>query len=674
MQVHPRNTTPQSLETRSIISAIAVAATLFSLYLLSMPRIVALEDDGLFILSAYFNGVPHPPGYPLHSILSRLAMEIPIGTVTERIHALSGLLAALTCALLVRILMLLKTSLPIAILVSLSFGASQTLWSQAIIAEVYTLNVFLFSILLYLSLRIYQANDEQCLSQLRWLALCYGLAISNHWPLIVLSSPGLFLLLIHRWKLICTQLPVLITLLCLGLSPYLYLYWNSQTNPAISFLGPIDNLREFFYYVLRQNYSQIDASPSAGYLDKINFLWFYLKQLTGEFSLIGFALGVWGAVGLYRNAGYRLLSAICLIIVGNSLLLIALLNFDFDRLMVLAFRVYPLISFLVFSLLIALGLQQLAQIRNHFRTQRLLPTVAAMAILILTLAGSAKVNLRSDYNWTREYASAVFERIEDKGIVFLSGDIQVGVLSFYHLLEQERSDLDLYNPYGLFYANRLFPHDAEPQQRAREINHLINTTRRPIYSDTSFIQGPPKQDLWLIQQYFPGKPDDTMQQQQADSDSIFAATLVNHPDASDAWTNEHQRRLKAGYARSIVTDLARLRANDNSESSLELQQQKLTLLNSLFDNFSVGVAILDQINRLHTPAPLKVPEVLARTLELQQGDEIKSEQATLWLNVAIHLQRMGKHKEAQTMLDKAVSVWRHPQNTAASQFQTAANI
>ena len=44
------------------LQAGAVALALLALYAATSPRTVALEDDGLFILSSYFLGVEHPPG------------------------------------------------------------------------------------------------------------------------------------------------------------------------------------------------------------------------------------------------------------------------------------------------------------------------------------------------------------------------------------------------------------------------------------------------------------------------------------------------------------------------------------------------------------------------------------------------------------------------------------
>ena len=49
--------------------AAGVAAALFALYALTAPRTVALEDDGLFVLSSYFLGIEHPPGFPLFTLI-----------------------------------------------------------------------------------------------------------------------------------------------------------------------------------------------------------------------------------------------------------------------------------------------------------------------------------------------------------------------------------------------------------------------------------------------------------------------------------------------------------------------------------------------------------------------------------------------------------------------------
>ena len=124
------------------LHAAFVAASLFVLYAATSPSSIALEDDGLFVLSSYFLGIEHPPGYPLFTILGSLATLVPIGSVAYRVHLLSALFGALSCAALwLCARQLLQKGWP-AYLAAFGLGFSRTFWSQAIIAEVYTLNTF----------------------------------------------------------------------------------------------------------------------------------------------------------------------------------------------------------------------------------------------------------------------------------------------------------------------------------------------------------------------------------------------------------------------------------------------------------------------------------------------------------------------------------------------------
>ena len=72
-----------------------VAVVLFALYAATSPRTVLLEDDGLFILSSYFLGVEHPPGYPLYTLIGHLFSKLPFGSVAYRVHLASAFFGAL---------------------------------------------------------------------------------------------------------------------------------------------------------------------------------------------------------------------------------------------------------------------------------------------------------------------------------------------------------------------------------------------------------------------------------------------------------------------------------------------------------------------------------------------------------------------------------------------------
>ena len=164
-------------------------ARCFALYALTAPRTVGLEDDGLFVLSSYFLGIEHPPGYPLFTLIGHLFSLLPVGSVAYRVHLASALFGALSGA------RGLAVRAPAGrwrgsrrTLAAFALGLSPVFWSQSIIAEVYTLNTFFF---LVLGLARAAARP----GALPWIALVFGLSLSNHWPLMLLVAPAFAVLL-----------------------------------------------------------------------------------------------------------------------------------------------------------------------------------------------------------------------------------------------------------------------------------------------------------------------------------------------------------------------------------------------------------------------------------------------------------------------------------------------
>ncbi|MGH8248183.1 MAG: protein O-mannosyl-transferase family, partial [Gammaproteobacteria bacterium] len=185
------NTVPDRI-TDSVIHVGIVFALVLANYLLSTPATVMLDDDGYFILAAYFNGVAHEPGYPLYTVLAHIATWLPFGTVAWRVHALSGLFGALACACLWLLAYRLIQDKLYAHIAAFAFAFSRTFWSQSIIAEVYSLNVLLFFLLLLLCVAHTQSSGTGGdRGRPERLAFLYGLSLTNHWPLMILSTPAL---------------------------------------------------------------------------------------------------------------------------------------------------------------------------------------------------------------------------------------------------------------------------------------------------------------------------------------------------------------------------------------------------------------------------------------------------------------------------------------------------
>src|SRR3954464_13989867 len=117
------------------LEAGVIALVLVCLYAIAAPRSVALEDDGLFILSSYFLGIEHPPGYPLFTLIGHVFSGLPFGRVAYRVHLASAPFGALSCGMLWMCARALSLGRLPAYLAAFALVMSPVFWSQAIIAR-----------------------------------------------------------------------------------------------------------------------------------------------------------------------------------------------------------------------------------------------------------------------------------------------------------------------------------------------------------------------------------------------------------------------------------------------------------------------------------------------------------------------------------------------------------
>ena len=77
------------------IVAAVEAAISFAVYVWSAAPNVTLLDSGEMIVAAQQFGVPHPPGYPLWTLLNWLLLFLPLGNAAHKVALFSGVCAGL---------------------------------------------------------------------------------------------------------------------------------------------------------------------------------------------------------------------------------------------------------------------------------------------------------------------------------------------------------------------------------------------------------------------------------------------------------------------------------------------------------------------------------------------------------------------------------------------------
>jgi hypothetical protein len=118
------------------------------------PSVPTLFDDSLeFPLVAYRLAIAHPTGYPLYTLLAKLFTLGPWHNVAWAVNLLSAVAGALAVALAFLVARQLTRRRWPALLGAAALAVSPVFWSQAAVAEVYTLNTVFVAGLLWLALR-----------------------------------------------------------------------------------------------------------------------------------------------------------------------------------------------------------------------------------------------------------------------------------------------------------------------------------------------------------------------------------------------------------------------------------------------------------------------------------------------------------------------------------------
>ncbi len=467
-----------------------VALVLLVLYAASAPRTVGLEDDSLFVLSSYFLGIEHPPGYPLFTLIGHLFTWLPVGSVAYRVHLASALFGALSCAaawLCARGLGLGRFP---AYLAAFALGGSPVFWSQSIIAEVYTLNTFFFLVLMLLGLRA--EKDPRALP---WMALVFGLSLSNHYPLMLLAAPAFAVLLWPLRAEIARRFGLLAVLVIAGLLPYVWMVRRSWMALPISFDGELETIAEILFFISRAGYAQVDHSVTAGWLDRTRYVGFVGGQLFVQFALVGALAAAAGFAAQWRVLGRRVAAFLTVAFLMSSVGLALLLGFDYDVFRKHIFHVYPLPAYAVCALWLGLGCAWLAE---RYALGRAQAAAAGGALLALMLAVGAYANLRADHEWAARYAQTVLKLLPKDAVVFAQGDADLAPMAYFHMVENWRPDITLYQPNGLILGNRLFhPLRTRPAESERIIADMIARQADPVVFMLDPYAGNASRDRWL---------------------------------------------------------------------------------------------------------------------------------------------------------------------------------
>ena len=375
-----------------------------AVYLSTLAPEVTLEFSGLLSTSAMYAGVAHPPGYPVWTLYSWLFVKLlPCSNIAWRVAVGSAMAAALACGLVALMVsragtLLLETTpafagrktkeqkllrLVCGYAAGMALGLSRTVWRVAVVAEIWAVSIFLFTLMLCLLMRWTGIPERR--RYLYGAVYVFGMLLTSNQELFVMA-PGLLLVVLLSDQALGRDLSLIVSflalaawalgalgvaqwpvsdmlrsagllgafvlsgavaviaiartrrlggewratclcsaLLLLGLGWYCYLPFASTTNPPVNWAYP-RTAEGFFHGITRGQYERYLPTDELGRF--IGQLWIVARSTSHEFGWPYFLFAALPFALLRRMTGsarnWLLGSATVFVCVGP--LLIALLN------------------------------------------------------------------------------------------------------------------------------------------------------------------------------------------------------------------------------------------------------------------------------------------------------------------------------------------------------------
>jgi hypothetical protein len=411
-------------------------------------------DGGDLITAAATGGVAHAPGYPVYLLIAKLFQLIPIGTIAFRTNILSVLCTILAAILIYDLMLRLFNSLKynwiVGLISAIALGLSPIVWSQAVITEVYALQLFFIVLILYLlPLDDYKFSAEgDKLNAVR--GFVFGLAVANHLtaifllPLllligIVVRNPPTNNLLSDRmknnkltrgWTIQYRSLIFRCIGILVGLSFYLILIIRANSGSPVNWGDP-STISRFFWLVTGKIYSNLLFNfPYGFFLIKLKT---FSNILLDQLGIFGMMIAIFGIITNWKKS--KKLSLI------TCWLTCAFVVFSFiynsaDSYLYLAF------FNIILTLWLGLGVAKIIESIYFYKpwVSIVIGIVIFLSFVYYGVLTLPKVDASKD-NRAEQFGAKVMSVAPKHAIIFTDGDNDSFTLWYYHYVLKERPDI-----------------------------------------------------------------------------------------------------------------------------------------------------------------------------------------------------------------------------------------
>jgi hypothetical protein len=474
------------------------------------PTVVLAGDSPELVAAGFEWGVPHPPGFPLYTLLLHAVLVVSGGAVAWRANLLSAALHALTLGVVAvivlqacRRLVSSKAALAGAVTAALVLGLSSSFLFASLYAEVFPLNDLFFALLLLVALPL--AGDlarADMPARLMALAVLASFASAAH-PFIVMSAPALLVACVPALRESIGKRPVLLLSLAAAFAvPFVGLYLTSllaaMRAPFVSW-DDVHDLPSLARLFARLDYggpfrtSRTEVPPHL-FTRELRFCHLLLTAL-GPASLL---LASAGTIVWLRRSGRQVATLAFAVAVPGPLFALAnsLFQSESQEGVALAERFMTMTEIP----LAILGGLAVAAACERWQSVRSL-TVALPVLAATTLAPRAiSLDLHSDRTG-EAFAHDLLRDVPDGALVLLTGDVHTQTAAYLCTVERACGSRMIVVPGLLFlpwYRRQIaarYPALTLPDEArsVRDAHRLVELAIRqwPIFTMGQVVQRDP---------------------------------------------------------------------------------------------------------------------------------------------------------------------------------------
>ena len=459
---------------KKILASILFVSIFFTAlitYLLTMAPTFTFGDSGELISMITNLGIAHPTGFPLYIMLGKVFSLIPLGNPGFRINFMSVFFGALTPALLFLALAVYMKKEEnrvvryfIAAAVSLLFIFSYTLWSQAVMSRLYTLNAAFCAAVLLLFF-LYQEKEEARYLYL-W-ALLTGLGAGLHLTLTAFSGLLWLHLAITRFSAVKKNILWLIFFAALGLSAYAYLVIRANSDALLKW-SDINTFKHFFSYITQEQYSIKKFARGIGGV--FAFFNYTGEVLFRELSPLAILLFISGVVTAFIRK-FRYTVTFLLIFLSSIIMLLFYGNYTDLK---LAFR-YLIPSYIIMMFFIAYLFHQIHLLIKNTAASTAIPAALIIMMLVLSFRVNSFESSKADNYTAYNYASDMLLTLPDtKAGLFASGDNNIYPLAYFKFVLNKKQELSVYDNILTVFKDSL---PLLEKSKSTQTNHNVITAQ-----------------------------------------------------------------------------------------------------------------------------------------------------------------------------------------------------